>query len=430
MKKVLITLAAIGVIWTPLVVSAQGTGITIFGRVQTEYSGVNVGGRDDSGAPIPYQGGIGDNSRSSRWGLQMTENLGRGLKAIARLEEGMNTGSGTARNPREQWVGLSGSQWGEVKFGRVQSPFKDFAGGMTIDPFAYTSLQANGAGGTMTGSYSGLSEHMTSDSGMGSGANSFVNGAVRIDSITVRGFSFSGLFKPVQSIYHTNPMSFWGLPPNQAVGNNEIDFQIASKYTTNYKGHDLSMFGGYSRDAMSAQIKQFGSGFGFTGISLQPEESWRIGGTWKHQKIQIVGQYESISNAVGGANCTLASGLAVSESVIGTGQCNSAMNIFGSGNIWHAGANYRSGNTLFVAQGGMTHANANAFSETFSWGSYDLILPATGAKSFTIGAIHSLSRRTTVFGGFQRVVPIGMDWNRVAREDTRNTWTVGMRHNF
>jgi GBP family porin len=348
MRKALIALVVTSAIWNHSVASAQSTGITIFGRVQAEYSGVDVGGQqqDQSNCfgnnacwggeaqPIPYQGGIGDNSRSSRWGLQMTENLGRGLKAIARLEEGMNAGSGTASNPREQWVGLSNSQWGEMKFGRVQSPFKDFAGGMTIDPFAYTSLQANGAGGTMTGSYSG----------MGSGANSFVNGAVRIDSITVRGFSLSGLLRPVQDFYHGQ---------NDPPGRNEIDFQIASKYTTNYKGHDLSMFGGYSRDAKEAQDKAV-----VNGTSLQPEESWRIGGTWKHQNIGIVGQYESISNSnvSGASNCTGASMLA--GGMVGwggTGQCNSAMNGFGSGNIWHAGANYQLGNTLFVAQGGMTH---------------------------------------------------------------------------
>lgn len=179
MNKKLIALAVAGALAAPVIASAQGTNVTIFGRVQQEYSGVDNGTN-------AYQGGLNDNARSSRWGLQITEDLGRGLKAIARLEQGLNTGSGTANTPREQWVGLSSAQWGDVKFGRVQSPFKDFAGGMTIDPFAYTTLQANGAGGTMSGSANG----------MGSGANGFVNGAIRFDSIQTDGFSFAGLLMP------------------------------------------------------------------------------------------------------------------------------------------------------------------------------------------------------------------------------------------
>ena len=108
------------------------------------------------------------------------------MKANARLELGLNAGSGSATTPREQWVGLSSNQWGDVKFGRVQSPFKDFAGGMTIDPFAYTTLQANGAGGTMSGAANG----------MGSGANSFVNSAIRFDSASMEGFSFAAILMP------------------------------------------------------------------------------------------------------------------------------------------------------------------------------------------------------------------------------------------
>ena len=179
MKKKLIALAVAGALAAPVVASAQGTNVTIFGRVQAEYSGVDNGN-------TPYQAGISDNARSSRWGLQISEDLGRGLRAVARLEQSLNTGSGAATTAREQWVGLSGNNFGEVKFGRVQSPFKDFAGGMTIDPFAYTTLQANGAGGTMTGSANG----------MGSGANSFVNSAIRFDSLNVEGFSFAGILTP------------------------------------------------------------------------------------------------------------------------------------------------------------------------------------------------------------------------------------------
>ena len=179
MKKKLIALAVAGALAAPVVASAQGTNVTIFGRVQAEYSLVDF-------AHVPSQGVINDNSRSSRWGLHITEDLGGGFKANARLEFGLNTGAGSATTPREQWVGLSSNRMGDVKFGRVQSPFKDFAGGMTIDPFAYTTLQANGAGGTMSGGANGL----------GSGANGFVNSAIRLDTAEFAGFSFAAIFMP------------------------------------------------------------------------------------------------------------------------------------------------------------------------------------------------------------------------------------------
>ncbi len=414
MKKKLIALAVAGALAAPVIASAQGTNVTIFGRVQAEYSGVDNGN-------VPYQSGISDNSRSSRWGLQITEDLGRGLKANARMEMGLNTGAGSASTPREQWVGLSSNNWGDVKFGRVQSPFKDFAGGMTIDPFAYTTLQANGAGATMTGSANG----------MGSGANSFVNSAIRFDSISTEGFSFAGLLMPGDA-NHFDPTNVGavgsGLLPG-GLGNNgntggkdgEFDGQAAAKYVTNYMGHDLSVFGGYSRDNANVNLKAMG---------VRTEETWRVGGTWKYENLAVVGQYERITNAIGAATCTSAASLTANPLDVGSsGQCNSAMNLGADGDIWHVGTNYKWGNTTLVAQGGMTKAEAGGVGASTA---------ARENRSFTVGAIHNLSKRSSLFGGFQRV-SLGMPGSGdtdagvvglPGQSGVRNTWTVGMRHNF
>jgi predicted porin len=415
MNKKLIALAVAGALAAPVIASAQGTNVTIFGRVQQEYSGVDNGNN-------AYQGGLNDNARSSRWGLQISEDLGRGLKAIARLEQGINTGSGTANTPREQWVGLSSAQWGDVKFGRVQSPFKDFAGGMTIDPFAYTTLQANGAGGTMSGS----------SNGMGSGANGFVNGAIRFDSIQTEGFSFAGLlmpgdannFDPTQSGNSTNSI-IGGGGGNTGGKNGEFDGQAAAKYAGNYMGYAYTVFGGYSRDnandAQKALLATQGS---------RTEEVWRAGGTLKYDNLSVVGQYERVTNALGSATCTGAAALQANPLVASSGQCNSAMNMGGGGDIWHVGTNYQWGNTQLVAQGGRT--NADAVGTT----------AARENNSFTVGAIHSLSKRTSLFGGYQRVTMGVTGANPTADsgvpdatvggygQGNRNTWTMGMRHNF
>ena len=423
MNKKLIALAVAGALAAPVIASAQGTNVTIFGRVQQEYSGVATGNNGGSTGDAAYQGGLNDNARSSRWGLQIAEDLGRGLKAIARLEQGINTGSGTANTPREQWVGLSSAAWGDVKFGRVQSPFKDFAGGMTIDPFAYTTLQANGAGGTMSGGANG----------MGSGANGFVNGAIRFDSVQTEGFSFAGLlmpgdannFDPTRNGNDTASV-FGGGGGNTGGKNGEFDGQAAAKYAGNYMGYAYTVFGGYSRDnandAQKALLATLGS---------RTEEVWRAGGTLKYDNLSVVGQYERVTNAIGAATCTSGAALASNPLVASSGQCNSAMNLGGGGDIWHVGTNYQWGNTQLVAQGGRTNADAIG------------TVAARENNSFTVGAIHALSKRTSMFGGYQRVtmgvsgandatVSAGESGTSAAgyAAGNRNTWTIGMRHNF
>jgi predicted porin len=419
MKKKLIALAVAGALAAPVVASAQGTNVTIFGRVQAEYSLVDFAGQ-------PSQGALQDNSRSSRWGLHITEDLGNGLKANARLEMGLNAGSGSATTPREQWVGLSSNQWGDVKFGRVQSPFKDFAGGMTIDPFAYTTLQANGAGGTMSGNANG----------MGSGANSFVNSAIRFDSATIEGFSFAAILMPGDA-NSLNPLQQGSLVSGFMPGglgsqgntggrNGEFDGQAAAKYHVDFMGMGFDIFGGYSRDNANNFQKSIG---------LRTEEVWRVGAAWTWENFKLAGQYENINNAIGSATCTTAASLTANPLDTGlvSGQCNSAMNWGADGNIWHAGAQYRLGNTTLVAQGGMTKAHAGGVNSA----------AARNADSFTVGAIHNLSKRTSVFGGYQHVYvdnPNGAAVNNLGAgagftapnyaTGSRATYTIGVRHNF
>ena len=400
MKKKLISLAVAGALAVPMAASAQGTNVTLFGSVQAEYATVNRDGQSS-------QAHIGDDTGRSRWGMHVTENLGGGLKAKAHVEYGFSTGSGALGIARERWVALANDTWGEVKFGRVQSPFKDFAGGMTIDPFAYTTLQASGSGGTMTASANGL----------GSGANGFVNSAARYDSPKVEGFSFSGLLMPGDSnrLDPANPIAassgFAGSQSNSGGEDGEWDFQVAGKYEKQIQGHNLGVFGGYSRDNVST--RQRTQGFN------DNEHVWRGGAMWSFQNFKLNGQYENINNAVGAATCTNAGQLG--NPVTGNGQpsdsrgqCNSAMNQNGSGNIWFVGGQYDLGNTSLIAQGGMTNAHATALNASRE------------VSSFTVGAIHNLSKRSSLFGGYQRAM---IDGSTAIFRDS-NTYSVGMRHNF
>lgn len=85
MKKKLISLAVAGALATPMVASAQGTNVTLFGSVQAEYATVNKDGQSS-------QAHVGDDTGRSKFGAQITEELGGGLKAKARVEYGFTTG--------------------------------------------------------------------------------------------------------------------------------------------------------------------------------------------------------------------------------------------------------------------------------------------------------------------------------------------------
>lgn len=91
------------------------------------------------------------------------------------------------------------------------------------------------------------------------------------------------------------------------------------------------------------------------------------------------------------------------------------MNPGGNGEVWYAGGQYKLGNATLIAQGGMTDADRTAF------------LDKRKARSFTVGALYHLSKRTNLFGGYQHVNVI--DRNETIDRD-RNTWTVGLRHLF
>ncbi|MDT8363798.1 MAG: porin [Nitrosomonas sp.] len=394
MKKRLISLAVASTLAAPLVASADGTHVTIFGRLQAEYATVDVDG-------FNAQTAIVDDALQSRWGLQVAEDLGMGLQAIGRVEFSFNPGSGSNQTAREQWVGLGGEQWGELKFGRVQSPFKDFAGGQSIDPFAYTSLHATGSGGLM----------VSSQNGLGSGDNSFVNSAVRFDSPVVEGFALSALLMPGDADKRDPLLD----PANSGGENGEWDFQVAGKYSAQISDVDFDIFGGYSRDNVSKFQK-------ISGVK-DDEEIWRGGALVGYAGFRLRGQFEWVNNANpfgGAATCTDAAAFGSANGPIsldgGRGQCNSAMHANGDGYLWMLGGDYTIGNTMLIAQGGTAKAKSEG------------LIAKRNVENITVGVIHSLSRRSSLFGGYQRVWV--KDRNLVGVDADRNVYSVGLRHDF
>lgn len=420
MNKSLIALAVAGALGTPLAAfAATGDGVTLFGRVQAEFGSIDI---DQAAGVNDYrQETISDNAGMSRWGLKIVEDLGGGLKANAKVEYGFRTGNGVADNAREQWVGLSHAAWGALQFGRVQSPFKDFAGGGTLDPFGSTNLQARGTGGAM---YS---------PGNGFGAATSVDHAIRYNSPIWGGFSMALLASPVDAT-QTDGIIGSGNVGGKGGSNN---YQVGLKYKFGKAGE---IFGGFSNDEAS----DVQSAAIINGRNGDDEQVWRLGTAWNFGNFRIAGQYEKIESALagnGGASCSGgASANGGGDAGLTTAQCNSAMNANGDGDIWFLTTQYKIGKTTLVVQGGQTKADAVRSATTGL-----VTANEREAKNLTIGAIHSISKRTRVFGGYQRVnVDGARTVNNVqsstnlsvagttplATQPDRSVWTLGLRHDF
>lgn len=414
MNKKLIALAVASTLCTPLAVpAAPGDGVTLYGRVGIEYGSIDI---DQVAGVNDYrQESLSDNAGVSRWGLWIVEDLGSGLKANARIEYSFFAGNGVPDATREQWVGLSSDSWGALQFGRVQSPFKDFAGGVLLDPFAWTNLQANGSGGAMYAPLNGF------------GSTAWVDHAIRYNSPSWGGFSMALLASPGDAT-QTEGANGGGNVGGKGGTNN---YQVGLKFKIGTGGE---IFGGYSNDeASDIQAATLTNGqFG------DDEQVWRLGTAWNFGNFRIAGQYEKIDNALagnGGASCSGPAAISGGgDGGLSTNQCNSGLNANGDGDIWFLTTQYRIGKTTLVLQGGATKADAVRSATT------GLVTASKReAKNLTAGAIYMLSKRTRVFGGYQRVSVEGArnvantlatGTAVLATQPDRSTWTLGMRHDF
>lgn len=132
MKKSLIALAVLAASGASFAqsVTLYGLADVWFGSVKTEDG---VAGTSDRQTKID-SGGV----NTSRWGVKGSEDLGGGLKANFKLEQGFkmdtgaagaSTGQGTGAQAfdRQSWVGLSGG-FGEVQLGKAWSAYDDVSG--------------------------------------------------------------------------------------------------------------------------------------------------------------------------------------------------------------------------------------------------------------------------------------------------------------
>ncbi len=177
MKKTIVATAVLGSF--TLTAHAQSS-VTLYGVIDAGISYVsNARAGTGHNSLIKYDDGV---ASGTRWGLRGSEDLGGGLKAIFVLENGFNTGNGTAGQGgalfgRQAYVGLSKDTVGSLTFGRQYSFSTDYLGG-------------NYSTGTQTaaGNYA---YHINDVDQL---VSSRINNAVKFSSVNFSGFTFGALY--------------------------------------------------------------------------------------------------------------------------------------------------------------------------------------------------------------------------------------------
>jgi len=115
MNKKLIAVAVAGILAAPLASAAP----TVYGIAHATFDKVSNDTIAGDTAVDNYQ----VNSRASRLGLKGSEDLGGGLKAVYKMEFGVNIADAGGLSSRNQYVGLSGG-FGTLVIGRHDTPMK------------------------------------------------------------------------------------------------------------------------------------------------------------------------------------------------------------------------------------------------------------------------------------------------------------------
>jgi predicted porin len=158
MKQNLIAIAVAAAV-LPAFAAAEDN-VTVYGMAQVEVASFDPQGEGDSAVDVV------DNARG-RLGVVATEDLGSGLKGLAKFEykadtadgnsatactnDDCSTTTGVALTARELFVGLKGG-FGQVELGRLKSAYK-YTGGVAYDPFVATTLEARKNGGMSAGDF-------------------------------------------------------------------------------------------------------------------------------------------------------------------------------------------------------------------------------------------------------------------------------------
>jgi GBP family porin len=156
--------------------------VTLYGVIDTALI---YGNNMATGKPGHGSGGIEMDSggtHASRWGIEGTEDLGGGLSAIFRLEDGFSSANGKLSNSgvlfgRQAYVGLASEPYGTITLGRQYSFMSQW--------LSLLSAQGRGWGGN-------LASHPYDNDDMI--RHQSLQNSVRYESPTYRGFTAGAMY--------------------------------------------------------------------------------------------------------------------------------------------------------------------------------------------------------------------------------------------
>ncbi|AKM33004.1 porin [Pandoraea faecigallinarum] len=180
--------------------------------------------------------------QGSRWGIQGTEDLGGGRKALFRLENGFNIGNGTASQGgaefgRHAYVGLQDKTYGTVTLGRQYDPLIDLVGSV---------------GGTAL--LSGVGAHPGDVDNLDH--SSRVNNSVKYRSPTWSGFTFGTMYGFGGQPGTMGRQNTWGLAGQYA--NGPLTWGVGYSHANNDKASatdtTIGTWAGSSESAFASSI--------------------------------------------------------------------------------------------------------------------------------------------------------------------------------
>ncbi|QGZ57973.1 porin [Paraburkholderia acidiphila] len=282
MKKKILTTAILASIAG--VAHAQSS-VTLYGVIDAGVNYISNVKNATNGSSHQFSYGDGV-AQGSRWGLRGTEDLGGGLKAIFVLENGFNSGNGTAGQGgamfgRQAFVGLTQSNIGSLTFGRQYSFSTDVLGS-----------QYSTGGNTVSGNWA---YHFNDVDQL---TSSRINNAVKFQSVNFSGFTFGGLYG------FSNTTSFAGASTGATASSRAYSFgtnyaygpfSLGAAYTNiNYPGAATPAFSTTISNVQQTTLKNLRS-FGVGGrYIVGPATLWAL---WTNTLLSPIAGSSTLYNA-------------------------------------------------------------------------------------------------------------------------------------
>ncbi len=353
MNKKLLALAVAAAL-APAAAMADNGNVTIYGQMNASVDSVSTGRVSNSVRTTQI------NDNSSRLGFKGTEDVGNGLSAVWQIEGGLsadgassstsgqNTGgssySGVTLGSRDTFVGLTGG-FGTAILGRHDTPYKiatrslDVFADNIADNRSIMGQSGNGAT-TFDGRQSNVIAYISPTMSGFTGAIGYVAGAEGVNSSTqTKGSAWS-----LAGLYGNGPI-FGSL---------------------SYEKHNVG-------NALTGTLGD-PSGLAAPGIAGANESAWKIGGGYTMDAFKVGLVYEKTNDNFGDK--------------LG----KSSSNMFGHHSIYLSGAYTMGANVLKLA-----YTKASDLNDTADLGSN------TGAKQYSFGVDHHMSKRTTVYALYSKV---------------------------